>query len=69
MMKKDNIEPRLLTTQQVAKYMNIPLSTIYAMVQRKQIPFKRFGTKSIRFDRHAIDKWIDEQYSKSYHMN
>ncbi|MCH9008281.1 excisionase family DNA-binding protein, partial [candidate division KSB1 bacterium] len=45
MMKKDNIEPRLLTTQQVAKYMNIPLSTIYAMVQRKQIPFKRFGTK------------------------
>ena len=69
MIKKDNIEPRLLTTQQVAEYMNIPLSTIYAMVQRKQIPFKRFGKKSIRFDRQEIDKWIDEQYSKSYHMN
>lgn len=69
MIKKDNIEPRLLTTQQVAKYMSIPLSTIYAMVQRKQIPFKRFGKKSIRFDRRAIDKWIDEQYSKSYHRN
>ena len=69
MIEKHNIEPRLLTTQQVAEYMNIPLSTIYAMVQRKQIPFKRFGKKSIRFDRQEIDKWIDEQYSKSYHMN
>ena len=34
---------------------------------RKEIPFKRFGKKIIRFDRKAIDKWVDLYYDKSYH--
>ena len=67
MQTETQIQPRLLTTKQLSEYLNFPLSTIYAMVGKNQIPFKRFGKKSIRFDRIAIDHWIEEHYEKSYH--
>ncbi len=63
------IEPRLFTAKQLSVYLGFPVSTIYAMVERKEIPFKRFGKKAIRFDRAAIDRWIDEHYDKSYEMS
>lgn len=62
------MEPRLLTVKQLAAYLNFPRSTIYAMVQQKQIPFRRFGKKIIRFDKKDIDKWVDKHYDKSYHF-
>lgn len=62
------MEPRLLTVKQLAVYLNFPRSTIYAMVQQKQIPFRRFGKKIIRFDKKDIDKWVDKHYDKSYHF-
>ena len=69
MNSKTPIEPRLLTAKQVSIYLGFPLSTIYTMVEKKQIPFKRFGKKAIRFDRRAIDKWVDGHYEKSYTMS
>jgi len=59
MNSKTPIEPRLLTAKQVSIYLGFPLSTIYTMVEKKQIPFKRFGKKAIRFDLRDIDKWVD----------
>jgi len=32
------LEPRLMTAKELAGYLNFPLSTIYAMVEQKQIP-------------------------------
>lgn len=69
MNKSLHIEPRLLTAKQLAVYLNFPLSTVYAMVEQKQIPFKRFGKKAIRFDRKDIDRWIDGHYEKSYSIS
>lgn len=63
---KQEIEPRLLSVKQLAQYMSLPVSSVYAMVGKKQIPFKRFGKKTIRFDRREIDKWIDGHYDKRY---
>lgn len=60
------IKPRLLTARQLAGYLSFPLSTIYAMVQKQEIPFKRFGKMAVRFDVHDIDEWIDGHYDKSY---
>ena len=69
MPNKDSaIEPRLLTAKQLAGYLSFPLSTIYAMVEQKQIPFRRFGKKIIRFDKKEIDRWIEIHYDKSYHV-
>lgn len=62
------IEPRLLTAKQLSVYLGFPLSTIYAMVEQRRIPFKRFGAKMIRFDRKEIDEWIDGHYDRHYSM-
>ena len=66
MDNREKIEPRLLTAKELAKYLSFPLSTIYSMVQKQEIPFKRFGKKAVRFDVHDIDQWIDGHYDKSY---
>ena len=66
MKTRTEIEPRLLTAKQLSVYIGFPLSTIYAMVERGEIPYKRFGKKSIRFDKKEIDRWIDEHYDKDY---
>ncbi len=66
MDNRKKIKPRLLTAKELAKYLSFPLSTIYSMVQKQEIPFKRFGKKAVRFDLHDIDQWIDGHYDKSY---
>ncbi|RIK79822.1 DNA-binding protein [candidate division KSB1 bacterium] len=63
---KLKIEPRLFSVKELARYMSLSVSSVYAMVEKKQIPFKRFGKKTIRFDRKEIDAWIDGHYNKSY---
>ena len=65
---KQKIEPRLLSVKELALYMSLPVSSVYAMVEKNQIPFKRFGRKTIRFDRKEIDAWIDGHYDKRYSM-
>ena len=69
MDSQTRIEPRLLTAKQLSAYLGFPLSTIYAMVEQKRIPFKRFGAKMIRFDKKEIDAWIDGHYDKSYSVS
>ena len=63
---EERIKPRLLTVKQLSIYTGFPVSTIYSMVEKNEIPFKRFGKKAIRFDIKLIDNWIDEQYDRSY---
>ncbi|NIR48720.1 helix-turn-helix domain-containing protein [candidate division KSB1 bacterium] len=69
MNAKSDIEQRLLTVKEISKYLSFPLSTVYLMVERKEIPFKRFGKKLIRFDKKEIDEWIDMQYDRQYRRN
>ncbi len=66
MKKQHIIEPRLLTAKQLSAYLNFPLSSIYSMVEKQEIPFKRFGKKAIRFDRNEIDRWVDDHYNRTY---
>ncbi|KAA3656669.1 MAG: helix-turn-helix domain-containing protein [Calditrichaeota bacterium] len=68
MNNKTFTETRLMTAKQLSTYLSFPLSTIYLMVEKREIPFKRFGRKSIRFDRKEIDQWIDRHYDKSYYL-
>ena len=65
-VEKIEIAPRLLTVRQLAKYLSFPESSLYTMVQRREIPFKRFGRKAIRFDLKEIDLWIAQQPSSQY---
>lgn len=48
---------QLLTTSQVAGYLNVPKKTIYNLVSQRRIPFLRVGG-SLRFSIETINEWL-----------
>lgn len=56
-------EPRLLNIRQLSDYLAMPVATIYTWVCLRRVPaacIVRLG-RSLRFDREAVDRWIEEQ--------
>lgn len=51
----------LLTYAQAAKYLNVRLGTLYALVSRKQIPHVRIGRRLVRFSRSSLMSLIAER--------
>lgn len=47
-----------LTIDELSKYLGIKRSTLYQKVERREIPFYRFG-RMIRFKRTDIELWIE----------
>lgn len=55
--------PRLLNIRQLSDYLAMPVATIYTWVCLRRVPaacIVRLG-RSLRFDRAAVDRWIEEQ--------
>jgi len=55
--------PRLLNIRQLSDYLAMPVATIYTWVCLRRVPaacIVRLG-RSLRFDRAAVDLWIEEQ--------
>ena len=50
---------KALTYKQVRDLTGIPLSTLYSMVCRRQLPHLRFGPRLVRFDEAEIKEWIE----------
>jgi excisionase family DNA binding protein len=46
-----------LNFQELTSYLKMPRSTLYRLVQSKQLPGHKVG-RSWRFDREEIDRWI-----------
>ena len=42
----------------LVEYLPLTKSTIYTMVNKGKIPYKKIGSKLI-FDRDEIDQWVD----------
>lgn len=57
-------EKRYLTVQELETYIGFRRQHIYRLVERREIPFARIGTKMVRFDRTKIDDWMDRQQVK-----
>ncbi|QFF98792.1 hypothetical protein PB01_08075 [Psychrobacillus glaciei] len=36
----------------------LSLSTIYRLIRKQEIPFKRINTQTLLFDLNKIDRWI-----------
>lgn len=53
-----NSQDRLLTAEEVAKYLGFSVRTIYDKVQREEIPHVRIGSRTVRFRREQIDEWL-----------
>ncbi|MEZ4287779.1 MAG: helix-turn-helix domain-containing protein [Polyangiales bacterium] len=51
----------LLNYQQTAEFLCVPKGTLYSWVHHRTIPFVRLSNRVIRFDRHALQRWVDER--------
>lgn len=55
--------PRLMNIRQLSGYLAMPVATIYTWVCLRRVPAScivRLG-RSLRFDREAVDRWIEER--------
>lgn len=53
-----------LNIKELSDYLNIRKSTLYLMVENKEIPFFRFG-RLIRFKKQEIDDWVEGHRGES----
>jgi len=61
--KGDHTETQLsgfLKIQEIASYLGIKVSTIYALVERRGIPHYKVG-RLVRFKKTEVDEWMDLQ--------
>jgi excisionase family DNA binding protein len=52
------LSKRLLTTDEMAKILNVNVRTVRQMVRRNDIPFIRINRWHIRFDPETIEAWL-----------
>jgi excisionase family DNA binding protein len=57
--RNQTMPEKLLTTEQVARYLKIDKFTVYRLVTQKKIPAFKVGNQW-RFSRKMIDKWLLE---------
>jgi excisionase family DNA binding protein len=55
----ETVKTRVLTVQEVSRYLRVHPSTIYRMLKKNQLPAFRVGS-DWRFTVEAIDKWRAE---------
>jgi len=48
---------RLITVEELAKYLNLNPHTIYMWTEQKKIPFIKIG-RMVRFDLIEIEEWL-----------
>ena len=58
------MEAEFFTAEEVAQYLRLPLSTVYKLVQDKQLPGFKVG-KHWRFRRETLQEWITEKEKSS----
>lgn len=54
-------DDELFTYAQAAKFLNVRIGTLYALVSRKQVPHVRLGKRLVRFRRSALTTLIAER--------
>ena len=59
----ENKNTRLLTTQEIAEYINISHRTVESWVSKRKIPFVKVG-RLTRFRIDQIEEWIENKKIK-----
>ena len=57
---KGGADMTLLTRKELAEKLSVAPITIHRWKQEKGLPFKQFGTKTIRFDWEEVQAWINK---------
>ena len=56
-------EKRLLSVDELSAYLSLPKPTIYSWVSMRRIPgVVRLG-RTLRFEKEAVDRWVDTRRS------
>lgn len=60
------IEPRLLTLEDVATYLNVSVSQAYALVRSGELPAIKLGGRGVwRVDRRELDSYIERKQAET----
>ena len=59
------IEKRFIGPDELARYLDIKIGTVYAWVCLRRIPFVKMG-RLVKFDLKDIDKWL-QHYRQEPH--
>jgi len=59
-----NKKPRLMTTEEVSRYLRISRVSVYRLVKQQKIPVSRIG-KHLRFRKDVIDEWLTQMENKN----
>lgn len=57
--KEGGEEERFMTVEEVARYLNLHLMTVYRMLQSRLLPAQKIGGRW-RIDRQELDRWLEE---------
>ena len=60
-MRATNEQSTLLTTQELAAYLKVPVSSLYFWRQTGKGPRAHVVGRHLRYKRSEVDRWIDAQ--------
>lgn len=55
----------LLKTDEVAKLLRVSKGTVLEMVHAGAIPYLKWGPRSFRFPRAAVERWLERQAERN----
>lgn len=64
----DNLPSAIMTIEEVASYLRIPLSSAYKLAQEGKLPGQKVG-RHWRFHRTVLERWIMKEAEKSPSKN
>lgn len=60
-----NKNPRVMTTDEVSRYLRISRASVYRLVKQQKIPVSRIG-KHLRFRKDVIDEWLTQMENENH---
>jgi excisionase family DNA binding protein len=71
-----DIEPRFLTLEQTARYLNVSVPQVYALARSGELPAIKIGARGVwRVDRRQLEDYLDDimektqQWAKEHPLN
>lgn len=49
----------LMTYKEAAAFLRMPVGTLSSLVCRRRIPHVRLGPRTVRFERHVLETWME----------
>ena len=57
----NSVAPQFMNYKEAARYLGIPIGTLYSWVHKQRVPHVRFGPRQVRFSRVRLEEWIAAQ--------